>query len=159
MIYYQRRLTAKNEEMWSDSEEMLKMRSYLTSPVTLPEEEFQKLDRVLLEKATKVVEANLDDSDFDVNTLAAGVNMSRSTFSRKIKSITGKTPLDFIRGIKMQHACSLLESKNYTISQVAEMVGFSDRRYFTASFGKEIGVSPREYQNGMRKENKKGDEK
>lgn len=159
MIYYQRRLTAKNEEMWSDSEEMLKMRSYLTSPVTLPEEEFQKLDRVLLKKATKVVEANLDDSDFDVNTLAAGVNMSRSTFSRKIKSITGKTPLDFIRGIKMQHACSLLESKNYTISQVAEMVGFSDRRYFTASFGKEIGVSPREYQNGMRKENKKGDEK
>lgn len=150
LYYYQRRLKEKNEEMWADSEEMIKMRSYLTSPVTLPDEEFQKLDKILLEKATKVVEANLNDTDFDVNTLANGVNMSRSTFSRKIKSITGKTPLDFIRGIKMQHACKLLESKNYSISQVADMVGYSDRRYFTVSFRKDIGVSPRDYQNGLR---------
>lgn len=135
------------------------MRSYLSSPVTLPEEEFQKLDRILLEKATKVVEDNLNDSDFDVNALARGVNMSRSTFSRKIKSITGKTPLDFILEIKMQHACKLLESKNYSISQVADMVGYGDRRYFTTSFKKEIGISPRDYQNGMRANKNEEDEK
>ena len=159
LVLYRRRLKKQNEELWADSEEMIKMRSYLSSPVTLPEEEFQKLDRILLEKATKVVEDNLNDSDFDVNALARGVNMSRSTFSRKIKSITGKTPLDFILEIKMQHACKLLESKNYSISQVADMVGYGDRRYFTTSFKKEIGISPRDYQNGMRANKNEEDEK
>lgn len=147
IIYYNlHRVNARNEEMWSDSEEMIKMRSYLQSPVTLPEEEFQKLDKILLDKATKAVEANMDDPEFDVNSLASSVNMSRSTLARKLKSITGKTPLDFIREIKMQHACSLLRSKNYTIGQIAEMLGFSDRRYFTACFRKEMGITPRDYQ-------------
>ena len=83
-----------------------------------------------------------------MKALAEAVNMSRSTFARKLKSVTGKTPLDFIREIKIRHACRLLESKNYTIGQVADMVGFRDRRYFTACFRKEIGMSPRDYQNG-----------
>ncbi|MCM1449307.1 MAG: helix-turn-helix domain-containing protein [Clostridiales bacterium] len=147
IIYYNlHRVNARNEAMWSDSQEMIKMRSYLQSPVTLPEEEFQKLDKILLDKATKAVESNMDDPDFDVNALASAVNMSRSTLARKLKSITGKTPLDFIREIKMQHACNLLRSRNYTISQVAEMLGFSDRRYFTSCFRKEMGMTPRDYQ-------------
>ena len=148
LYLYLRRMRERNEEMWTDSEEMVKMRSYLSSPVTLPDEEFQKLDRKLLENATKAVEASIDNPDFDVKALAEAVNMSRSTFARKLKSVTGKTPLDFIREIKIRHACRLLESKNYTIGQVADMVGFRDRRYFTACFRKEIGMSPRDYQNG-----------
>lgn len=147
---YSRHVNKENEKMWTDSKEMVKMREYLQSPVTLPQEEFRELDRVLLEKATKVVEANLSAPDFGVVDLAQGVNMSKSSLARKLKAITGKTPLDFIRQIKMKHACHLLESQNHTVAEVADMVGFEDRRYFTTSFKKEVGVTPSAYVKGER---------
>lgn len=142
---YLEHVNKENEKMWTDSEEMVKMREYLQSLVTLPQEEFRQLDRVLLDNATKVVEKNISVPEFGVLDLAKGVNMSKSSLARKLKAITGKTPLDFIRHIKMQYACSLLESQNYTIAEVAEMVGFEDRRYFTTSFKKEFGVTPSSY--------------
>lgn len=154
---YSKRMRRESEEIWADSQEMMKMRSYLESTVTLPEEEFMELDKLFLEKATKVVEANISVSDFNVDSLAKGVNMSRSTLSRKLKAISGCTPLDFIRHIKMQHACRLLETKNHSVSEVAEMVGYSDRRYFTSSFKKEFGVIPSDYQKGIREDSSKGD--
>lgn len=150
VYYFVERARKKNEAIWSDSQEMLKMRTYLSSPVSLPEEEFRELDKVLLEKATKVVENHLSDPEFDVNVLASEVNMSRSTLARKLKAITDRTPLDFIRQIKMQHARRLLESQNHTVAEVAERVGFEDRRYFTASFKKETGVTPSAYLRGER---------
>jgi len=151
IIYkYLQHVNKVNEQMWTDSKELVKMREYLQSPVTLPQEEFRELDRVLLEKATKVVEANLSAPDFGVVDLASGVNMSKSSLARKLKAITGKTPLDFIRQIKMQHACHLLESQNHTVAEVADMVGFEDRRYFTTSFKKEVGVTPSAYVKGER---------
>ena len=148
--FYTERLKNKNEEMWNDSEEMVKMREYLQSPVSLPEEEFRQLDKILLEKATKVVEANISVPDFKVTDLAREVNMSKSTLARKLKAITGMTPLDFIRQIKMRYACHLLESQNYTVGEVAEITGFDDRRYFTSCFKKEIGVTPSAYARGER---------
>lgn len=154
---YSKRMRRESEEMWADSQEMIKMRNYLESPVTLPEEEFMELDKLFLEKATKVVEANISVPDFNVDSLAKGVNMSRSTLSRKLKAISGCTPLDFIRRIKMQHACRLLENKNHSVSEVAEMVGYSDRRYFTSSFKKEFGVIPSDYQKGIREDSPTGE--
>ncbi len=147
---YKKHMAMENERMWTDSKEMIKMRQYLESPVTLPEEEYRELDRVLLEKATKTVEANMSIPDFGVSDLASGVNMSKSSLARKLKAITGQTPSDFIRKIKMQYACRLLESQNHTVSEVAEMIGFDERRYFTTSFKKEIGVTPRDYLKGER---------
>lgn len=152
LYYYSRKIKNENETMWADSKEMIKMRTYLESPVTLPDEEYKKLDRILLQKATQTVEANLDDPDFDVNALCSAVNMSRSTFARKLKSTTGMTPLDFIRDVKMKHACNLLKSNNYTISQISDMLGFNDRRYFTATFRKVMGMAPREWQEKNRAE-------
>ena len=131
--------------MWSDSTEMIKMRQYLESPVSLPDEEFRHLDSLLVSKATEVVEAHLAEPEFDVNDLASGCNMSRSSFTRKIKAITNLTPLEFIKDIKMKHARHMLESQNYTVSEVAEKLGFANRRYFTASFRKATGLNPSEY--------------
>ena len=152
VYWYRHKVNSENETMWADSEKMMKMHTYLESQVTLPDEEFNKLDRMLIEKATKTVEAQLDNSDFDVKMLCSAVNMSRSTFSRKLKSITGKTPLDFIRDIKMKHACNMLKSGNYTISQISDMLGFSDRRYFTSTFRKMYGMTPRDFQEKCQKE-------
>lgn len=153
IVRYRRFVHKENEEMWSDSAEMVKMRQYLESPVSLPDEEFRHLDSLLVSKATEVVEAHLSEPDFDVNELASGCNMSRSSFTRKIKAITNLTPLEFIKDIKMKHARHMLESQNYTVSEVAERLGFANRRYFTASFHKATGVNPSDYlrdkQNGL----------
>ena len=145
VLRYRTHLYNENQEMWSDSTEMIKMRQYLESPVSLPDEEFRHLDILLVSKATEVVEAHLAEPEFDVNDLASGCNMSRSSFTRKIKAITNLTPLEFIKDIKMKHARHMLESQNYTVSEVAEKLGFANRRYFTASFRKATGLNPSEY--------------
>lgn len=75
------------------------------------------------------------------------MNMSRSTLTRKLKAITGKTPLDFIRHLKMEKACQLLNDRNKTISEVALMLGYYDRKYFTICFKEEFGITPSEYRN------------
>lgn len=143
---YLGRMKRKNNELWNDSEEMLRMRHYLDSEVEMPESEFTSLDKALLDKATKCVEANLTEPDFDVTSLAAGVNMSRSTLTRKLKAITGKTPLEFIRNIKMQHAHYLLANKGTSIAEVATNLGYFNRKYFASCFKEEFGMTPSELQ-------------
>ena len=142
---YRRHVLDESEEIWSDSAEMVKMRKYIESPVSLPDEEFRHLDSLLVSKATEVVEAHMSEPEFDVNDLASGCNMSRSSFTRKIKAITNQTPLEFIKDIKIKHARHMLESQNYTVSEVAEKLGFTNRRYFTATFRKATGINPSEY--------------
>lgn len=149
---YQKRLKRKNNEMWEDSEEMVKMRIYLDSKVNLPELEFAQLDKILLEKATKAVEDNLTVPDFDVNALAEATNMSRSTLTRKLKAITGRTPLGFIRNIKMIHAKHMLEDKDRNVTEVAATLGYFNRKYFTACFKDEFGMTPSEFQKSLSEE-------
>lgn len=104
------------------------------------------VDEQLLKRAVEVVEANLTEPDFDVAKLSEQLNMSRSTFTRKIKSVTGLTPLEFIRNIKMKQASRLLKSSGMGISEIALMLGYFDRKYFTTCFKEEFGVTPSEYQ-------------
>lgn len=146
LYLYLKRERQKNDEIWTDSQEMIKMRTYLSSEVNLPEAEFKQLDKLLLDKAIKIVESHLAEPDFDVTALAKAMNMSRSTFTRKIKSITGKTPLDFIRDIKMQYARQMLESKTATVTDVIIALGYSDHKNFTNTFKKTYGMTPSEYQ-------------
>ena len=132
--------------MWSDSQEMIKMKHYLNCEVNLNEDEYIQMDKLLLDKAIKIVEEYLTDPEFDVNLLASSMNMSRSTLSRKLKTITGRTPLDFIRNIKMKHACHMLTDKDRNITDVAISLGYLNRKYFTSCFKEEFGITPSEYQ-------------
>ena len=143
---------SKNNEMWADSKEMIKMRIYLDSKVNLPEPEFAQLDKLLLEKAVKAVEDNLTEPDFDVTALADAMNMSRSTLTRKLKAITGRTPLDFIRNIKMKHARHMLEDKDKSVTEVAATLGYFNRKYFTTCFKEEFGMTPSEFQKSQHEE-------
>ena len=140
----------KNDRIWADSDEMLKMKNYLESTMSLPNEEFRQLDKALLKKITETVEKNMANPKYGINNLAADVNMSKSTLARKLKAVSGMTPSDFIRQIKIQHACHLLENQNHTVTEVADMVGFDERRYFSTIFKKETGVTPSEYMKGER---------
>lgn len=102
------------------------------------------LDNEFMQKVTVLVKENLG-KDLTVDTLCAGMNMSRTSFYNKIKALTGMAPNDFIRNIRMQEAAALLKSQRYTVAEVADMMGFADPKYFTDTFKKFYGVPPSIY--------------
>ena len=71
--------------------------------------------------------------------------LSRTIFYRKLKSIIGLTPVDFIREVRIKRAAQLIDSGEYNFSQVAYMTGFNDPKYFSRRFKKIMGVTPTEY--------------
>lgn len=136
----------RNDELWADSAEMLRMRDYLSLTREDEDGEQKDLSRMLMDKAVGIVEDNLSEPDFDVQRLAEAMNMSRSTLARKLKSISGDTPLDFIRHIKMKHACRMLKEGQMNVSEVAATLGYFNRKYFTSCFKEEFGMTPSEFQ-------------
>lgn len=103
-------------------------------------------DEQLIINALKVIEGNLDDTDFDISVLAERLNITKVTLSRKIKNITGYTALEFIKSIKLKHACQMLKNKNVSVSEVIAAIGYSDHKHFTITFKNAYGMTPSEYQ-------------
>jgi AraC-like DNA-binding protein len=71
--------------------------------------------------------------------------MSRVALYRKLLALTGKSPLDFIKTIRLKRAAQLLEKSQFTISEIAYEVGFNNPKYFARTFRKEFGILPSEY--------------
>ena len=105
------------------------------------------LDEQLISKAIALVEKNIGDSDFSVETLAAEVGMSRSTLYKKLMAITGQGPAEFIRTIRIKRGRALLESSQMQITEIAYAVGFTTVKSFTMNFKAEYGMTPTEYRN------------
>lgn len=103
--------------------------------------EINSLDQNFVEKCIDSVILNMSDSKYGVVNLCRDVAMSRTLLYEKLKAITGKSPSDFIREIKMQRAKDLLLS-GHSVSDVSEMVGFSDPKYFSTVFNKVFGETP-----------------
>lgn len=77
--------------------------------------------------------------------------MSRSTLTRKLKAITGLTPLEYIRRVKMQHACRMLKDPHTTVNEVALALGYYNRKYFTSCFKEEYGMTPASFRNSRKR--------
>jgi AraC-like DNA-binding protein/Tfp pilus assembly protein PilF len=103
------------------------------------------VDQRLLKKAIDVVEHNLGNPLFGVEQMANELAMSRTNLHRRIKAITGFSPSDLIRNIRLRKAATLLLNKADSIAQISFDVGFEDHSYFSKSFKKQFGVSPSEY--------------
>ena len=101
-----------------------------------------QLDKEFLDKVMKVIEEELSDSEFSINDFCRMLGMSRTSVYNKIKTLTGQGPNDFIRIIRLNKAKELLVSRKYSIGEVANMVGFSDPKYFSTCFKKQFGTSP-----------------
>ncbi|MDR1556337.1 MAG: response regulator [Tannerellaceae bacterium] len=108
--------------------------------------EYPSLDEEFLTKAVQVIEDNLSEFDFDVNAFAEALNLSKSSLYRKIKTMTGMSPVEFIKNIKLKRACRMLRNTSLSIADVAFAVGFSDPKYFATCFKSEFGLTPRNYQ-------------
>ena len=121
------------------------MHDYVTAPTSQPATSaYAALDQMLLDRARTIVGQHLSETDFGVNDLADGMNMSRSTLVRKLKAITGQTPLQFIRDIKMETAREMLQQRTATVADVARRLGFSDREHFAHVFREVTGMLPSE---------------
>jgi AraC-like DNA-binding protein len=106
-----------------------------------------QLDKAFLDKAMQIVERELDNSDFSINEFCRNLAMSRTSVYNKLKALTNQAPNDFIRIIRLNKAKELLSSKQYSIAEVAYMVGFSDPKYFSVSFKRQFGLNPKDLKN------------
>lgn len=104
------------------------------------------LDEKLINKAIKYVEDNISRSELSVEELSSVLNMSRVHLYKKMLSITGKTPIEFIRIIRLKRAAQYLRESQQSISEIAYQTGFSNPKYFRKYFKDEFGILPSEYQ-------------
>ena len=101
-------------------------------------------DELFMKRAMKFIEEHMDDLDVSTSAMAQELAISRSGLNRKMKSILGVTPLDFIREARIQKACMMLK-EGAMVKDVAYACGFSDVIYFRKCFKAEIGMAPSEY--------------
>ncbi|WP_353132349.1 two-component regulator propeller domain-containing protein [Pseudopedobacter sp.] len=119
---------------------------YSESKEIVPENiAFNTLDEEFLRQAIATIEKHLSDSDFSVDKFSREVGMSRSNLYLKLKAITGESATDFIKRIRFKKAVELLESKQYTVAQVAYMCGFNSPSYFSTAFKQYYDCMPTEY--------------
>lgn len=112
---------------------------------TVRQIELKGNDAALMERIMKAVNSRIDDSDFNVETLAEDVGLSRTQLHRRMKELTGISVGEFIRNLRLQQAAKLLSAGDVSISQVTYAIGFSTPAHFSAAFKKHFGVSPSEY--------------
>lgn len=111
------------------------------------------LDQQLIEKAIKVVEENISDVEFSVETLGSAVGMSRSHLYKKLMNITGKGPAEFIRTVRLKRGRQLLGKSQLQIAEIAYAVGFNSPKIFSKNFRIEFGISPSEYLRSLKNPN------
>ena len=101
-----------------------------------------QMDKEFLNKVMNVLNAELANSEFSVDDLCRRLGVSRTVLYNKIKTLTGQSPNDFIKVVRLNKAKEILETRKYMISEVADMVGFSDPKYFSVCYKKQFGISP-----------------
>jgi AraC-like DNA-binding protein len=104
------------------------------------------IDQQLLEKATLIVEKNIDNAEFDVNAFASEMWLSRTNLFNKLKGVTGQTPNDFIVNIRLKKSIYLLvNNPELSIADITVQVGFGSTSYYIKKFHKLFGVTPAQY--------------
>jgi AraC-like DNA-binding protein len=103
------------------------------------------VDEKFLKQALESIEKNMDNPDFSVEDFSRDMFMNRVTLYRKILSLTGKTPIEFIRSIRLKRAAQLLEKSGMSVSEIAYEVGFNNPKHFSKFFKEEFKVSPSQY--------------
>ena len=129
----------------------LQMENQKTTEEDSYEQYLVKKDVQFLEKIHQVIEENMDDSDFNIDTIASGIGLSRSAFFKKLKSLTGLAPVDLVKEIRLNKSVELIKNTDLSISEIAFAVGFKDSGYYSKCFRKKYNQTPREYMSEWRK--------
>jgi signal transduction histidine kinase/ligand-binding sensor domain-containing protein/DNA-binding response OmpR family regulator len=111
-------------------------------------------DEIFLKNVFAAIEKNITNTNFSVEELSHQLSISRVSLYKRLLTLTGKTPVDCIRTIRLKRAAQLLEKSNLNIAGVAYEVGFNNPNYFSRVFKDEYGMQPSEYVNELRKREK-----
>lgn len=103
------------------------------------------IDELFLDKTTKIVLHNISDPDFTLEDIIREIGIGRSQFYRKISSITGQNPSNFIRTVRLKYASELLLSKQYSVKELTHLCGFNSSAYFTKTFKELFGMTPTQF--------------
>lgn len=103
------------------------------------------LDEQLIQKALDCIEKNMDNPDYSVQQFSQDMGMDRTVLYKKLQSITGLAPSDFMRSIRLKRAAQFLIQGQYPVAEVAEKVGFNTPKYFSKYFKEAFGVTPSQY--------------
>ena len=102
-------------------------------------------DAAFLNKLAGIMEEQLSNPELNVDQLVSYFSLSRTNFFHKLKSLTGMAPIMYIKEMRMRKAAELIKENQYTMSEIAYMVGFSDPHYFSKSFKSYWGMTSTEY--------------
>ena len=112
------------------------------APATEREVAEAAITDTFLLKFRDFIEKNMSDSDLNVETIGAELGLSRVQLYRKVKALTGQSPVELLRTARLQKGRQLLQTSGKTISEIAYEVGFTAPSYFTKCFKDEFGISP-----------------
>ncbi|RRN77308.1 DNA-binding response regulator, partial [Pseudoxanthomonas sp. SGD-10] len=144
-------LLSKMKNLLTQQELLIK--TYKNQVEAIPSKvEVQSINEKLIQQALLVVENNIANGNFSVEELAKEMNMSRVALYKKMLSLTGQSPLAFIRSIRLKRSKHLLEHTGLSIAEVAYEVGFNNPKYFAKSFKQEFGYLPSEWLNRFKSE-------
>ena len=129
-------ITTKEDDGISESEK---------EKITIKQNRIGKMNEDFIAKATQVVIANIDNDNFNSETLASEMNLSRVHLHRKLKMIMDETTTEFIKKVRLKEAERLMREGSLNISEISYATGFSSPAYFTVCFSKLFGLSPKEY--------------
>jgi len=102
-------------------------------------------DEVFVQKVMAFMETNMDNAQLTIAEFAEALNLGRSVFTNKLKAILGLTPVEFVQEMRLKRARQLLDTRNFTIMEVAYQTGFNDPKYFSLCFKKYYGMRPSVY--------------
>ena len=102
-------------------------------------------DSIFLSKLVSYIEEHIEEPELNIAQMASTMAMSHSNLYKKIKALTGMTVIGFVKDFRLKRAAQLLVQNQLNITEIAYMVGYSERRYFSDDFKKRFGQSPKEY--------------
>ncbi len=107
-----------------------------------------RVESKFLTQLQEVFTGNISDETFNVPRMCQELGLSRTVLYQKVKTATGKTPVLYLRDLRLEAGRKLLMTTNQNISEIAYSVGFKDPNYFTRTFTNEFGVSPKRMRAG-----------
>lgn len=112
-------------------------------------------EETFLAKLLDFMERNMDNNELMIDDMVSEMALGRTVFFNKLKSLTGLSPVEFVREVRVKRAAQLLETGQYNITEITYMVGMNDSRYFSKCFKAMYGMTPTEYKKSLRNYEKK----
>ena len=123
-----------------------KLQEKFSRQLTLGPQEIQvaSLEEKFIRKVVSIIEKNMGEPTFSVEVLAREAAMSNIQMYRKLKALTGSTPNDLIRSMRLERADSLLRQRGGNVAEIAYQVGFNNLSYFAKCFREKFGLTPKQ---------------